>query len=140
MDRLIDKDPALALELGNAVRHRADNFTPHEIPPLNELIQLHHKRNVANNNAQVMCEQVRINATELDERTFKLFLQQLHYDAHAFKCYVSRGRNVEASTFREKQEWLVQAHQMSEATAKYWWGKQRHSSERGAAGADCKVH
>ena len=74
-------------------------------------------------NAQMMSEQVRINATELEENTFNLFLQQLDSDVHVFKCYVARVGNVAVITFRKKRQWLAQARQMSEATTKYWWEK-----------------
>jgi hypothetical protein len=121
MDRFIESDPVLDLELASAVLRHDDSFTTKEIPSLNELLEKHAQRSVGSNNVQVMSEQVRIKATELEESTFNLFLQQLDYDVQAFKCSMSRVSNVQVSTFHKKQEWLVQAHQMSEATAKHWW-------------------
>ena len=120
-DAYLTANPAFDMEVNSAMLRHDEQFTVKDIPLVKSMLDKLAGRSVGSNSVQVMSEKVRVQATMLEESTFQLLLQQMDYDVEAFKCYLTRVSNVEASVHHKKEEWLVQAHGISQEAAQHWW-------------------
>jgi len=117
----LDGDAVFDLEVNSAMLRHDENFAVKDIPMIKELLDRHAGRSVGSNNVQVMSEKVRVQATELEESTYQLLSKQMDYDVEAFRCYLTRISSVEMSIHHKKEEWLLQAHNVSQDAAQHWW-------------------
>lgn len=120
-DNFLNGDAMFDLEISSAMLRHDGNFMCKEIPSVKALLDKHAGRIVGSNNVQVMSEKVRVQATELEESTYQLLCKQMDYDVEAFRCYLTRVSNVEMSIHHKKEEWMIQAHNVSQEAAQHWW-------------------
>lgn len=120
-DNFLNGDAMFDLEISSAMLRHDDNFTYKDIQSVRALVDKHAGRALGSNKVQMMNEKVRVQATELEESTYQLLRKQMDYDVEAFKCYLTRVSSVEMSIHHKKEEWMVQAHSISEEAAQHWW-------------------
>ena len=74
-------EPGLEMELKSVVMSHEDKFSLRELTTLAEILDKHSGRVVGSNRIHACTEKVRIQASELEESTWQLFLKQINYEA-----------------------------------------------------------
>jgi hypothetical protein len=99
-----DGDAALDMEIKSAMLSHDVKFQPKDLPSLAQILQ-EQSLSVAGNCHVLVCnERVRVQATELEERTWELVKKQIAYDKEAFQCYMAKRGNVEKAVYHKRME------------------------------------
>ena len=110
-----ENDPQLHLEITSALATRADDFSPHDVTPLQQLMVGHKApHNMAAVDAMTHLD---THKTELEEKAFDLVLQELCYDVEVWRVHTQQCSDYGMAVQWQKKSWSVNRHRQSRAAA-----------------------
>ena len=110
-----ENDAQLHLENTSALATRADDFSPHDVTPLHQLIVGHKgPQNMAVVGAMA---NLGTRKTELEEKALDLVLKQLCYDVEVWRVHTQKCSGYGQAVQWQKHAWNVQRHRQIRAAA-----------------------
>ena len=113
MLRRQDNNAQLHLEIASALATRAEDFGPHDVTQLRQLMEGHKgPQHMAVMHAMSDLDSYK---TELQEKEFELVLKQLCYDAEVWRVHTQKCSDYSTAVQWQKHQWNVKRHRQSRA-------------------------
>ena len=116
LDKWVQNDPAIELQVSSALIEKADNFKVRDLPCVAALID----ERVTPANFQTSSTQALVDADtkKLEESTFKLVMLQLLRDANVWRVFLANCSNYEVAAYTKKMQWTLDRHLHGTVAAK----------------------